>query len=811
MHSSSNPALPSRRALCLGVAAVVAAIVQPAIAQPAADSGALEEVVVTATRRAENLQDVPVSVSALSGEQLEKLKFFDFKDMAAATPGLSMTSTYREPGVIAVRGIGYAPNSSAPPAVDIYLNELPVNSAYAFASIYDMQQMELLRGPQGTLRGRPSPAGAVTMTTRRPDLQEVGGSVSASLSDQDAQNLQGGINLPLVRDRLAVRLAGVENKNEGPGGALLNGDEPDFDDAGLRATVLFQANDDLSFLLTHHYMDRSSVQVTLVEGPGSGYNGPALSAKDRKGAADAGLRQDQKINITSLQMDWRLPGHRLVYVGGYQDLKNLFGGDLDYGNAVSDYSSLQDVDSRYEATTHELRLESDGNGRVEYGLGLWYSKTKTDTKVHQVSELTGAFGYPPVPQGPANEDYLLGVDIRIPTDAENTAAFGHLELHVTDAVDVVLGARYLKEKSTRSQRLDLGSSLIAVDLGVGEPLTSFICPNILVAFTNLPWVRQTYPSTCDLQIAATSFYQPVDDEWDTWVYDVSLKYNLSDTSMAYLTASHSWRPPGVTVGITAPLPNSVLFGPPEKSDALELGLKSEWLDRRLRFNAALFYQEFDGFIGRFEDVPYLNGANGTVTTGGFTYNADATSYGAEADLLWLVSDDWTVQVSLSSQKGEYDDADVPCRDTNFDGSADNGPNPAAAGWGASGPVAFCTSSDAISNLPDWSGTLQSEYVVRGGALEYYVRGLLNYQPGNDSFTTGFERDAFALLNLYAGVRSADNRWDITIWAKNALDDDTVLEQFSENVLAGFNSGYRSIVVQQEREVGLTVRYAFGSD
>lgn len=811
MHSPAKPSWYIRRALSLGIASAAAYMVQPAAAQPGAGTDALEEVVVTATRRAANIQDVSVSVAALSGEQLEKLKFFDFKDMAVATPGLSMTSTYREPGVIAVRGIGYAPNSSAPPAVDIYLNELPVNSAYAFASIYDIQQMELLRGPQGTLRGRPSPAGAVTMTTRRPDLKEIGGTVSASFSDQDAQNLQAAINLPLVRDRLAMRVAGVKNESEGPGGTLVDGDGPDFDDAGLRATLLFQANDDLSFLLTHHYMDRSSKQVTLVEGPGAGYNGPALSATDRKGVADAGLRQDQTINITSLQMDWSLPGHTLVYIGGYQDLKNLFGGDLDYGNAVADYSSLQDVDSRFEATTHELRLESSGEGRVEYGIGLWYGKTKTDTKVHQVSELTGAFGYPPVPQGPANEDYLLGVDIRIPTDAENTAAFGHLEFHVTDAFDVVVGARYLKEKSQRSQRLDLGSSLIAIDIGLGEPLTGFLCPGTLTAVTGLPWAGQTYASTCDLQIASSSFYQPVDDEWNTWVYDVSLKYNLSDTSMAYVTVSHSWRPPGVTVGITAPLPDSVLFGPPEKSDALELGLKSEWLDRRLRFNAALFYQEFDGFIGRFEDVPYLNGANGTVTTGGFTYNADATAYGAEADLLWMVNDDWTVQASLSSQKGEYDDADVPCRDTNFDGSADNGPNPAAAAWGAAGPVAFCTSSDAISNLPDWSGTLQSEYVVRAGTLDYYVRGLLNYQPGNDNFTSGFRRDAFALLNLYAGVRSSDNRWDITLWAKNALDDDTVLETFSENVLAGFNSGYRSVVAQQEREIGLSVRYAFGGD
>ncbi len=800
---------PRRHLLFVGVAVGVAAMAQPVLAQGGRAADALEEVVVTATRREESIQDIAVSVSALSGEQLDNLKFFDFEDMAAATPGLSMTSTSREPGVIAVRGIGYAPNSSAPPAVDVYLNELPVNAVYAFTSIYDLEQIELLRGPQGTLRGRPAPAGAVTMTTRRPDLEEMGGSLSASLSDQDASNYQGAVNFPVVKDKLALRLAGLKNISEAAGGKLLNGDKPETDDEALRATLLFQPTDDLRFLLTHHYMDRSIEQFSLVSGPGAGYNGPAIDHKQRRGVAEDIDSQDQKIKISSLQANWTIGDNQLVYVGGYQDLQNDVGRDLDTGNAVADYSSSQDFSTGFKVKTHELRLESVGENRVDYDVGLWYSKTETDTRVHQVSELTGAFGYPPLPQGPANDDFVLGVDIHIPTDAENKAVFGHLEFHVTDRLDLGVGARYLKEKSKRSQQLDLGFSLIAIDVGLGEPTTGFLCPGVLVAFTGLPWVGQTYPSTCDLQLASSSFYQPVADEWDTWVYDLSLKYELSEYAMVYLTAAHSWRPPGVTVGITAPLPDSVLFGPPEESDAFELGIKSEWMDRRLRFNAAIFYQEFDGYIGRFEDVPYLNAATGAVTVGGFTYNGDATAYGFETDLLFLVNEQWNVQLALSSQTGKFDDAEVPCRDTDFDGSPDNGPNPAAANWGAPGAVAFCQSSDPISNLAQWNATLQSEYVVPAGALEYYVRGLLNYQPDNDNFTTGFERDAYALLNVYAGVRSADGRWDVTLWAKNALDDDTLLDQFSENVVAGFNPGYRGVMVQQEREIGLSVRYGFG--
>lgn len=801
-----------RSLLALGIAAGIAAAAQPALAQPAGGGEGLEEIVVTATRREQSMQDVAVSITALSGEQLEKLKFFEFDDMAAATPGLSMISTAREPGVIAVRGVGFAPNSSAPPAVDVYLNELPINSVYAFTSIYDIQQMELLRGPQGTLRGRPSPAGAVTMTTRRPDLEEMGGSVSGSFSDADAQNYQGALNVPILEDTLALRVAGVKNTNEDPGGELLNGDEPEVDDEGLRATVLFQPTDELGFLLTHHYMDRAIDQFTFVEGAGAGYNGPAISADDRRGVAEEIGRQDQKIGITSLQANWDIGENQLVYIGGYQDLTNEFTQELDGANAIVDYSPLQDTATDFEVTTHELRFESTGDGRIDYGVGLWYSDTETSTDVHQVSELTGAFGYPPVPRGPADPAYLIGVDIYIPTDSENTAAFGHLEFHVTDKLDIGVGARYLEEKSERSQRLDLGSARIAIDIGQGEPLTSILCPDILNQVSGLTnWTGQTFPGTCDLGLAPSSFYQPVEDEWDTWVYDASVKYSLSDETLLYFTVAHSWRPPGVTVGITAPLPDDVLFGPPEESDAFELGLKSEWLDRRLRFNAALFYQEFDGFIGRFEDVPYVNDNTQTVDEGGFTYNGDAIAYGLEADLFWLISDEWNTQLSFTTQKGEFDDASVPCRDTDFDGQPDNGANPAYADWGASGPVAFCASDDPISNLPEWNATLQSEYVIPRDALEFYLRGLLNYQPENDNFTTGFERDSFALMNLYAGVRSSDGRWDMTLWAKNALDEDTVLQLDSEGVVAGFASGYRGVAVLPEREIGLSVRYAFGSD
>lgn len=806
-----------RGALFFAVAAAVAAV-HPASAQPSGDDAVLEEIVVTATRRAQNLQEVALSVTALTGQQLDELKLFEFDDFAAVTPGLAMTSTAREPGVIAVRGIGFAPNSSAPPAVDVYINELPVDAVYVFNSLFDVQQMELLRGPQGTLRGRPAPAGAVTVITRRPDLNDVGGTVSASFSDADAQNLQAALNVPLVQDKLALRVAAIRNVNEGPGGRTLAGDEQEVDDEGVRATVLFEPVENLSFLFTHHQMDRDVERFDFVQGPGAGYNGPALSASDRRSVVEGIGTQEQDIALTSLQASWEGAGHRLVYIGGYQDLKNRFASDLDVGNAIVDHLQLQQVRTDFEVTSHELRLESAGERRVDYNLGLWYSDTETDTKLHQSAELTGAFGIPAVPRGPAVQEYLLGLDIRIPAGAENKAVFGHLDFHVNDRLDIGVGARYLEEESDRSETFVFAPFLNPAPITPGVPLdnlASGLCPTILNSVAPAPagpgseWVREFYTGYCDIRIALPSTFTPAGDTYKEWVYDASVKYRVSDDVMVYFTAAHSWRPPGITVGITADVPDDLVFGAPEESDAFELGIKSEWLVRRLRLNAALFHQSFEGFIGRFEDVPYLDTNTQTVSEGGFTYNADAIAYGFEADVFWMITPDWTTQFMFSTQKGEYDDAEVPCRDSDFDGKSDNGSNPPVAAWPQGTVVAFCRSDDAISNLPDWNATLQSEYVMPRDTVEYYLRGLLNYQPDNDNFSTGFERKAYTMLNLYAGVRSSDGVWDVTLWAKNALDEDTLLQLDSDATLAEFSSGYRGVSVLPERELGLSVRYAFG--
>jgi iron complex outermembrane recepter protein len=230
----------------------------------------------------------------------------------------------------------------------------------------------------------------------------------------------------------------------------------------------------------------------------------------------------------------------------------------------------------------------------------------------------------------------------------------------------------------------------------------------------------------------------------------------------------------------------------------------------VRANADIFYQSFDNFIGRFEEVPYL-GPGPSVQSGGFTYPGDATVQGFETDVTADVTDNWWVQVSSAYAEGNYDDASVPCRDTDKDGNPDIGDigNIGTGDFGDNS-VFYCTVDTAISSTPEWVANLQSEYTFPLFSGEGYVRGLFNYYAKQQD-TGGFRPDPYSVLNLYVGMRGPDNQWDIGLWTKNVFDENNQLVQGeNQTVFSTFQSGYHQAGYVPEREVGLTLRYLFGN-
>ena len=749
--------------IALGASASWMALATASHAQDAETGTEVGEVIVTATRRAENIQDVPLTVTAVSGKELQDLNIFTFDDVDVLVPGLELTSSSGFGASASLRGVGFNSQASTSPAVDIYFNETPLDANYAFQSIYDVGQIEVLRGPQGTLRGRPAPAGAVTIASRRPNLSELGGTASLSLSDQNAVNAWAAINVPLIKDRLAMRVAVIRDENDGDRVRNFAGDKSSNKTDSWRASLRFVPTDNIDINLSYQDLQTDRVSLSEVQGPGLfGLNGPAITQRGRSAQVtpNTGL---QEAKITTLSATWDLGSNRIVYTGGYQDMHFQTKNQQDPGNIAAIGAALgftyvpgvQTVDSFYEQSTHELRFESTGDRFMDYVVGYWRLHSATHTPGNQlVSSFAPALG---------------SVFFTVDTNSTDQALFGNLVFHLSDRTELSVGARYLENVSVRGDVLEIPAFFLTAS-------------------------------------------RPANVVSREGVYTASLSHHFTDDVMGYATYGHSWRPGGVTVANTSPTVGSqFIFAPPEESDSYELGVKSEWFDKSVRVNAAVYRQDFTNFVSRFEGINYDNPSSpGGFGTGGFSFGADAVVSGAEVELAWDVTERWNVQLNMFTADGHFDNAQVLCNDSNNDGLPDTG-IPAPGSFDPGG-ISTCVSNGAISSTPNWGATLQSEFTFPVFGLEGYLRGLYTYAPENHNFRAdeGFTRESYGILNLYTGVRGVDQNWEIGLWAKNLLDDDTVYSQAANNIQSsGIDTGYRSISYVPAREAGVSLRYSFG--
>lgn len=756
-----------RRGFWLGasVLAIGFATAQTAYAQ---DDGSVDEIVVTATRRSENVQDVPMNVTPISGEALREFNILRFEDVQTLTPGLSIGFDGQGGPVVQLRGVSFSTFTSSPPAVDLYLNEVPVDANHVFQTLFDVGQIEVLRGPQGTLRGRPAPVGAITITTRRPDMDEYGFYGSATASDLDARNLEAGVNIPLIKDVLSARLSGVYDERGGGIKNALTGAESGRTTKAWRGTLRWLPTDNIEIALTHQHLDSSGSSFTQLEG--SSLSGPLIRAEERLGLQEFPTSTGQGHDFTWLNASWDVAGHRASYIGSYHKLENGGGfEDTDPGNG--DLGTIPEPS--FHTTTlhqsHEVRFETAGADRLlDYTVGAFYSDNDTLTVLP-----------------------VQGFDL--PIRVTEKAGFGNATLHL-GRTDISAGLRYSEVKR------------------VDDNLGCFFLGGFFPEFCG-PGQTAANPS----QERTTK----------GWVYNASVSHHVTDDLMVYGVYGRSRRPgvPSTSKLLLNPqtlqytCPDLVCAAPVEVSDSYELGVKSTWRDGRVRLNAAAFHQDYENYIGRAQNVPnvdffnLLSNAypNYVTADDAFTAQGPAVVSGLEADLFVRVNENLDFQVTAQTADGHYDNALIPCRDGDFDGVPDDIVNTDIFAYPAEG-FAACRVSSAISQVPNWSMTLQGEYRRPMWGGQGYVRTLMNYEPENANVRPGsFVRDARTIVNLYVGLRS-DAGWDFTLWAKNLLDEDTVLDRDSSNLISpgGVNTGYRKVTTEAPREIGMSIRYAFGA-
>jgi iron complex outermembrane recepter protein len=707
---------------------------------------ALDEVIVTAQKKDDTLQTVPMTVNAVTSETIEKYNMLDFEDVAQVTPGLTIEGVNARTANVSLRGVQVSTDAAAGVAVAVYWNEVNFDIDSAFKAMYDVSQVEVLRGPQGTLRGITAPAGAITIATKTPSYSNLDGYVQQSFSDQNLSNTQFGVSLPIVEDMLALRLAGVYDHNDGNGVKnVLTDTSESAETRSGRLTIGFRPTNDIEANLIYQHLENIADSFSMYKG--DGLNGPSLRTYDRKTVADLDGSSHSRRDIATLNVNWDLDGHELIYVGGYQRqiLDNI--NDLDPGNSLPDTVQFQSVLSNITSWTHELRFSSVDADFYNYTYGLFYSRGSSSTIVDNPSWV-GNFPAP----------LIVSTIIVTAGPSENFAAFTNQGFQLTDATEAQVGLRY--QSYRQAQDNSLGGAALEKFVAIDEAVTG----------------------------------------------SASISHQLTDDVRIYANYGRSFRPGGRSPVPASPTPLQAGTWDSETSDSIELGFKSRLNDGRLQINGDLFYQKFHDFISRASNI-WTNNSEAGVLSNSYTFNysSNVIVQGAELSVDALLTDNWQLGSSVSYTDAKYDDADKPCNQ--FDGTGapmmpptgeyfvcpSNGRLGTEPNWMAS------ITSEYVWPMGEFEPFVRGLYTFRSGRADDNV-------VDGDTASYG----VFNLfLGLRDGKRAWEvSLWAKNLFdhqATTSVSSEQINSSFFGDVI---DSGYRQVTIIPEREIGITGKYNF---
>lgn len=739
--------------LGLVAASSTLAIISAAAAQtaPAAPSSAqetvdtIEELVVTAQKREQRLIDVPLSVAAVGSEQLQRQNITSISDLSRAVPSVSANG--------AVRGVttnGAARSSEASVAVVLDGVELghPSVGASQISSIFDVERVEVLSGPQGMLFGKNASAGVINIVTRAPNPARFEAIGHADVAENGYLRLQGVVNIP-VSDNAAFRISAHRDENEGLVRNTITGAKPESQSTGVRGRFLWEPSAKLSINLIADYDKAGSngqrdiayaIAPTATLQARLAACGIVASLANRENCSEGNSKvpgRDEKYGFSG-QIDYDLNGYMLTSISAY---RHRMAGDFDFRGPGSDSDFLStDILStnltpeRLKTVSQELRLTSPAGRKVEYVAGLFYSKTDQHDQVIQA----GGLGLLPAP-------LRIGRISIIDIESRSMAAFGQLTYHVTDQFSLIGGARYTDEKLTDDAR----------------SLTS-----------------TTTPSLNDYGfIFSPGFYlAPVSQtvKTDNFSWKVGAQYAWSPELNGYVTATRGYKGPAVNDQASPPIVQAVIR--PEIPMYYEAGLKSAMMDGRLLGTVAVFHNKVKDF-----QTSIYRPASATNPVAGFAQgnSPNIVSKGVEVSLTGRPTRELTFSAGAIYNAAKYsDDFVVACAPTQTAGAG------SCSAAGTTRPVS------QIAGTPKFRLLLNGEYAKEMSAnLTGFVQADLTYESKQFTQATPdpvTDQPEHWLLGGRIGVRSTDGRWGLSAFGRNLLDKR--YDQLSYDVLSGFNGG-----------------------
>jgi len=780
----------------------------------------LEEIVVTAQKREQNLQDVPVAVSAFTGDQLKEAAINDIFDLQTNTPGLRATQSQNNNSTsFSIRGVGTSSqNFGLESSVGMYVDGVYRSRQSSMISdMIDMEAVEVLRGPQGTLFGKNTPSGAVLFRTRAPS-HETDGYASVTGGSYGMLNASAAANLSIIDDVLAVRGTVFSSERDGFIDVDGFGDEVlnDRNRWGTRLQALITPSDELSIRLIADYSEIDEIccgALTYVdsfqakertEADGSPIFGTDSILAQLGGTIPSGDQTDNyntslnylpKSEATdeglSMEISWDQGDYTLTSVTSYRKFESIDIIDSDYTDV--DLLNVTN-DANQKSFSQEFRIDysSDNFNAV---LGAYYFEQDIDLDYsindiggNQLGEYTDAvFGLGELVAGlnqantdsfgliPAGEQAFPDnfVASHVATQEQSSwAIFGQFDYDLTDSLVLTAGLRYTEEDKdlstvfsetlngapwVPSAPTDLAAAEAAgqglLDLA-GNPALA-LDPDFVAQFT--PYTTAGWGAWLFPGYAPRDdIHAQLSDEQITGT--IKLSWMVNDDMMLYASYGTGYKSGGTNTD-RIPAGFEPVFDA-ETSESFEIGMKSEFPDQALRVNLAAHYTTVDDFQ-----------ANSFSGTGFVLQNAgELETYGAELEVFWQPAENTTVTLAYAYSIADFKEfekggcyvaytfhtgQDDPGRVNSTDGACDR-------------------SGDRIDSNPEHYATLglkQELYLADG--IEGYVFGEYTYigdmvlDQNQDPYKT---EDSYGLLNLRAGVHFEEYDIDLTVWGRNVLDE-----------------------------------------
>ncbi len=770
----------------------------------------LEEVVVTANKKEENVQDIAQTVNAVSGATLDDYQIRDLSELSQIVSGVEFTQIDPRRATVIMRGQKLDPDGGNDQPIQAYLDEVPVRPQVAFYQMYDMERVEILKGAQGTLQGVVSVGGAIQMYTRSATVGDDArnGYVKTTFADNNMSILEFASDVP-ISDTMALRIAGVTNSNDGKGIQNIRTQvDEDHRYDSYRLSLSWEPSDAMSVKLKYQRMDSNSVSPRVLAGspgpvefdafkyvagmsnpyfPATMVDGPAGAAQAYKNMVamlSGGLpqsllffrvpryddltfplrpedgisiqfqdpRQNNSGDILNLMVDYDMGSHLLSV--RYSDYENDTQGiiDRDYAGGFA-FGYPQEVRTNAGIETFEARISNQDNDKLEYTLGFFSRDSQTLTHADLDISFYATESAPGILTSAVpfiyDTPFNACNDLRANPSALATA---YVALTcVTIPLDNKTDAFFANFKYNLSEKtfVSLGFREQEIDTYKAQELYLPLTGVIGAASGGGLKIQQI---PVNLQTGST----------DSTTGNFRLGHYIEEDVLLYYAYETGYRSPGATITPTAVAPSLLLFDE-EDTTMTEIGMKGTFLDGRLRLNLAYYDYTFDNYQRKWDNITarsYTAAGPGPLAQiqGGLFNNNDASLSGFDIEYQYIVNEDLVIGGSYTSHESEFDTGSIGyINDPSYTGLM-------AASKDVTG--------EPLNDAAETTMTFYLDHTVPaywGG--ERYTRYNISWRDArrsssNPDLTIG----EMTLANIYFGWRSTDGAWDASMFVKNMLNE-----------------------------------------